>query len=468
MGLLDIKESDIHAKVHNVEHHMSHMSSSFLCSKFRDAAILSIDGFGDFSSTMTAIGSDNKIRKLRSVNYPHSLGIFYTAVTQFLGFKNYGDEYKVMGLSSYGESKYLDQFEDIIYKINDGFFGLNKEYFTHIKQGVAMQWKDGMPEIDSLFTKRWEDLFGFTARLKNDDLEQFHMDFASSAQKHTENILFHILEDLYSKTGIDNICVTGGVAQNSVANGKILDNTSFKNIYIGSASHDAGTSIGSALYVYNHVLGNARNKEVKNSSFGSRFSNSQIIHYLDTIGIDYIKLNDDELFDKVTDKLIDGCVVGWFQGRSEFGPRALGNRSILVDPTRKDAKDLLNNKIKRRENFRPFAPSILENHVSEYFTDDLVAPFMERVCQIKEEKHSKIPAVTHIDGTGRLQSVSKNISPRYYRLINTFFRKSGVPLLLNTSFNENEPIVNTPKEAIDCYLRTNMDMLVMENIILER
>ena len=330
-----------------------------------------------------------------------------------------------------------------------------------------MQWKDGMPKIDSVFTKKWEDLFGFS-HSNNNDLEQIHIDLASSAQAHVENIIFHILEDLYVKTEIDNICISGGVGQNSVANGKILDNTSFKNIYVGSASHDAGTSIGAALYVYHNVLGNIRKKEVQTSAFGSRFSNSQIINYLETRGIDYIKLNDDELFEKVTDKLIDGCVVGWFQGRSEFGPRALGNRSILVDPRREDAKDLLNNKIKMRENFRPFAPSILEDHVSEYFKDDLVTPFMERVCQIREEKHSKIPAVTHVDGTGRLQSVSKNISPRYYRLINTFFRKSGVPLLLNTSFNENEPIVNTPKEAIDCYMRTKMDMLVMENIILER
>ena len=465
--LFDLKESDITAEFHNIEHHRSHIASSFFASKFKKSAILSIDGFGDFTSTMTSIGTDNKIEVLDSVNYPHSIGVFYTAVTQFLGFPNYGDEYKVMGLAPYGESKYLKELSEIVEKTDVGFFKLNKKYFKHFKEGVAMDWEDGKPAIDSLFTNYWEKLF-WKSRNKGDTLEQFHIDLATSVQRFTEDIIFHILTNLHERTGLDNICITGGVAQNSVANGKILANTPFKNMYVPSAGHDAGTSIGSALYLYNHILDMERMPEIKTAYLGRQSTEEEIISCLEHEGVKYEKVDDDTLFLKVSDKLLNGGVIGWFQGRAEFGPRALGNRSILVDPRRKDAKELLNEKIKRRESFRPFAPSILEEYVEEYFVQNDEVPFMEKVYDIKKEKHSKIPAVTHVDGTGRLQSVNKEISPRYHRLISEFQKKSGVPILLNTSFNENEPIVNKPEEALDCFLRTKMDMLVMENIIIER
>ena len=465
--IFKLPESAIKAEVHNIEHHRSHIASSFFASRFDKSAILSIDGFGDFTSTMTAIGKGNKFEVLDEVNYPHSLGVFYSTVTQFLGFPNYGDEYKVMGLAPYGEAKYLKELEQILTLTDDGFFKLNRKYFKHFKEGVAMSWEGGSPTIESLFTPEWEKLFR-KAREKNDELEQFHIDLATSVQKFTEKVIFHMLNHLQKKTGCENICITGGVAQNSVANGKILENTNFKNIYIPSAGHDAGTSIGSALYLYNQILGKERLKEITSAYFGKKSSQEEIVKVLEKESVKYKIYSDEDLYEKVSDKLVDGGVVGWFQGRAEFGPRALGHRSIIVDPRRKDAKDLLNEKIKRRESFRPFAPSILKEAVSDYFVQKDTVPFMEKVFDIKKEKYNEIPAVTHVDGTGRLQSVDNEVSPRYHKLISKFAEKSGVPILLNTSFNENEPIVNKPEEALSCFLRTKMDMLVMENIIIER
>ena len=465
--IFKLPESEIKAELHNIEHHRSHIASSFFASRFDKSAILSIDGFGDFTSTMTAIGKGNKFEVLDEVNYPHSLGVFYSTVTQFLGFPNYGDEYKVMGLAPYGEAKYLKELEQILTLTDDGFFKLNKKYFKHFKEGVAMSWEGGSPIIESLFTSEWEKLFT-KAREKNDELEKFHIDLSTSVQKFTEKVIFHMLNHLQKKTGSENICITGGVAQNSVANGKILESTNFKNIYIPSAGHDAGTSIGSALYLYNQILGKERLEEITSAYFGKKSSQEEIVKVLEKERIKYKIYSDEDLYEKVSEKLVDGGVVGWFQGRAEFGSRALGHRSIIVDPRRKDAKDLLNEKIKRRESFRPFAPSILKEAVSDYFVQKDTVPFMEKVFDIKKEKYDVIPAVTHVDGTGRLQSVDNEVSPRYHKLISKFAEKSGVPILLNTSFNENEPIVNKPEEALSCFLRTKMDMLVMENIIVER
>ena len=466
-SIFELPGSSIKAKLYNIEHHRSHIASSFFASRFKESAILSIDGFGDFTSTMTAVGKGNKFKVLNEVNYPHSLGIFYTTVTQFLGFPNYGDEYKVMGLAPYGEPKFLKQLEEILSISDDGFFTLNKRYFKHFKQGVAMDWDGGSPSVDSLFTEAWIGILG-KPRKKGDELEQWHIDLATSVQRFTENVIFHLLNYLHTETGLDNICITGGVAQNSVANGKIIENTPFKNIYVPSAGHDAGTSIGSALYLYNQILGKERLKETRSTYFGKKATHEEIIASLDEKYVNYSILSDKDLFEKVTTKLVNGGVVGWFQGRAEFGPRALGHRSIIVDPRRTDAKDLLNEKIKRRESFRPFAPSILKEAVSDYFVQQDNVPFMEKVFDIKKEKQAEIPAVTHVDGTGRLQSVDAEVSPRYHKLISMFAEKTGVPILLNTSFNENEPIVNKPEEALDCFLRTKMDMLVMENIIIER
>ena len=464
---LNIPNSNITSKIYNIEHHRSHIGSSFFASPFKKSAILSIDGFGDFTSTMTALGNDNTFKVIKELNYPHSLGIFYTTVTQFLGFPNYGDEYKVMGLAPYGKPKYLKELENIVYVDSNGLFKLNKVYFKHFKDGVAMDWDGGNSSIDSLFTTEWENTFG-KCRRNNEEIEQWHKDLACSVQKYTEKIIFHILNDLYNTTNCDNLCITGGVAQNSVANGKILENTPFKRLYVPSAGNDAGTSIGSALYLYNQILGKKRLPEIKTSYFGYQANKEEIINALNSQNLSYRTVDDEELFDIVSEKIISGGVVGWFQGRAEFGPRALGHRSIIVDPRRKDVKDLLNDKIKRRESFRPFAPSILKEYISDYFVQTDYVPFMEKVYDVKKEMQDDIPGVTHVDGTGRLQSVDMSTSPKYYKLISRFFEKTGTPILLNTSFNENEPIVNKPDEAIDCFLRTKMDMLVLDNIIVER
>jgi carbamoyltransferase len=460
-----VAEEQIKAEVKNIEHHRSHLASAFFASPFDEAAILSIDGFGDFTSTMIATGKGKKIEVLDAVIYPHSAGIFYTSLTQYLGFPHYGDEYKVMGLAPYGEPKYVDLLKKVLIFKENGLFELDTKYFTHADVGVTMSWENGDPHIESIFSKELENLLG-PARKQGEELTQKHKDIATSVQRITEELIFHILNHLQKKTGLENICIAGGVAQNSVANGKILEKTTFKNVYIPSAGHDAGTALGSALWLYNHILEKDRLPVIYNAYTGAKSSNEEIEACLKLQQVEYTKYNDDELLNVVSDALVNGKVIGWFQGRAEFGPRALGHRSIIVDPRRTDAKELLNSKIKRRESFRPFAPSILEEYVSEYFEKTDKVPFMEKVYPIKKEKHAEIPAVTHVDGTGRLQTVEKG--DRYYDLIERFRQKTGTPILLNTSFNENEPIVNTPKEALDCYLRTEMDMLVMENCVISR
>jgi carbamoyltransferase len=468
-ALLDktVDKATIKSKIHQIEHHRSHLASAFFASHFEEAALLSIDGSGDFSTTMIGIGRGNQIEVLDSVDFPHSVGLFYTAFTQLLGFPHYGDEYKVMGLAPYGEPKYVDKLKDVLLFEKDGLFKLDLKYFRSAKSGIVSYGDDHIPVVAPLYTELLIEKFG-AVRKKEEPLSQYHKDMAASVQRVTEELIFHILNHLQKRTGLNNICIAGGVAQNSVANGKLTRNTSFKNVYIPSAGHDAGISMGSALYVYNHILKQERAAPVWSAYTGSRFSNEEIEQYLKSRNITYTRYSDEELYDKVSDQLINAGVVGWFNGRAEFGPRALGARSIIADPRRTDAKDLLNAKIKRRESFRPFAPSILKEYVAEYFEVVDEVPFMEKVFPIKKEKHSLIPAVTHADGTGRLQTVDKVVSPRYYALIEAFRKKTGVPILLNTSFNENEPIVNSPHDALECYLRTNMDMLVLENCVITR
>jgi carbamoyltransferase len=416
---------------------------------------------------MTGIGKGNQIEVLESVDFPHSVGLFYTALTQLLGFPHYGDEYKVMGLAPYGEPKYVDKLKEVLLFGDDGLFTLDLKYFRSAKSGIVSYGDDHIPVVAPLYTDLMVEKFG-AVRKKEEPLSQYHKDMAASVQRITEELIFHILNHLQKRTGLNNVCIAGGVAQNSVANGKLTRNTGFKNVYIPSAGHDAGISMGSALYVYNHILKQERAAPIWSAYTGSRSTNEEIEQYLQSRNIAYKRLSDAELYDKVTDQLINAGVVGWFNGRAEFGPRALGARSILADPRRSDAKDLLNAKIKRRESFRPFAPSILKEFVGEYFEVVDEVPFMEKVFPIKKEKHALIPAVTHADGTGRLQTVDKVVTPRYYALIEAFRKKTGVPILLNTSFNENEPIVNSPHDALECYLRTNMDMLVLENCVITR
>jgi carbamoyltransferase len=460
--------SSMKAKFVNVEHHRSHLASAFFVSPFEESAVLSIDGFGDFSSVMTSYGKGNQLKVLDKVNYPHSLGVFYTAFTQYLGFPHYGDEYKVMGLAPYGKALYKEQVRQVIELTSDGLFKLNLNYFNHTRNGVNMTWTDGIPFVDTMYSNQFVKSFG-PARGKEEELSQYHKDLAASVQAVTEEVIFHMAEHLRLKTKSENLCLAGGVGQNSVANGKIILNTGFKNLYIPPAAHDAGTSIGSALYYYHQTEKNKRTLVSKTGYYGYKATKEEIEETLTRNNVAFQYFEDREaLIDIVTDRIIDGQVIGWYQGRAEFGPRALGHRSIIADPRRNDAKEILNLKIKRRESFRPFAPSILIEKVPDYFEQTDEVPFMEKVFIIKPEMRDKIPAVTHVDGTGRLQSVDKLNEPIYHRLIERFNEKTGVPILLNTSFNENEPIVNTPQEALDCYLRTKMDVLVMDNFYIAR
>jgi carbamoyltransferase len=458
--------STLKEKIKNIEHHRSHLASAFFASPFEEAAVLSIDGSGDFTTTMIAIGRGTKLEVLDSVDFPVSIGLFYTAFTQYLGFPHYGDEYKVMGLAPYGEPKHVDKVKEIIKFLPNGLFTWDDRYFVQPTK-AGFKYENNIPSVGNLYSEYFEEQFG-PARQKGEELSQYHKDLAHSVQRVTEELIFYILRELKKRTGMKNVCIAGGVAQNSVANGKVADATGFEGVYIPSAGHDAGISMGSALFYYHHELGMPRNPAIYSAYTGIRFSNEEIEKILQEKGIAYRRLEDDELYEVVANKLIEPGVVGWYNGRAEFGPRALGARSILADPRNPKAKDLLNLKIKRRESFRPFAPSILKEYTSEYFTRYDEVPFMEKVFPIRKEKHAVIPAVTHADGTGRLQTVDSTVSPRYYALIDRFREKTGVPILLNTSFNENEPIVNTPQEALDCFLRTQMDMLVLENCVVER
>jgi carbamoyltransferase len=454
-------------QIKNIEHHRAHMASAFFASPFDEAAILSIDGAGDFTTTMIGVGRGNKMEVLDSVDFPVSCGTFYTAFTQFLGFPHYGDEYKVMGLAPYGTPRFVEKVRQVLRFTPDGLFTWDDKFFKSAREVVVTYGDDHVPVVGNLFSDHFASFFG-KPRSSGDPLTQEHKDLAASVQVVTEELLVHILSSLQRRTGLKKLCVAGGVAQNSVANGKFIGRTGFEELYIPSAGHDAGLSMGSALYAYHELLDQPRAKPIWSAYTGSHFSNEEIENVLRESDVKYTRLDDEALFKKIVDKLVEPGVVGWFSGRAEFGPRALGGRSILADPRNNNAKDLLNLKIKRRESFRPFAPSILKEYTGEYFEKVEDVPFMEKVFPIRPGKRASIPAVTHVDGTGRLQTVMKEVSPRYHALIETFRQRTGVPILLNTSFNENEPIVNTPKEALDCFLRTQMDMLVLENCVVER
>jgi carbamoyltransferase len=461
--------------VHNVEHHRAHLASAFYCSPFPEAACLTVDGFGDFLSSMSALGRGTKLEPLDDVMFPHSLGILYTAVTQFLGFPKYGDEYKVMGLASYGRPSFLGQMRKIVRLHDDGRFETDLDYFRHATDGVTMAWESGEPMLGPVWSQKFVEEFG-PARASDAPLTEREHDLASSLQALYEEVFFHRLRWLQRRTGLKALCLAGGCAMNSVANGKIFGETPFTDVFIQSAAGDAGTALGAAQYVWHQELGRPRAFEMTHSYWGPEFSSEAIARALHAAMIDFradlatqrcgdleIALATDEasLVTETAAALAAGEIVGWFQGRTEWGPRALGNRSILADPRRAEMKDVLNARIKRREPFRPFAPSILEERVGDYFEQSYPDPFMIKVYPVRAEKRAQIPAVTHVDGTGRLQTVSKAQNPRYWALLSAFEAQTGVPVLLNTSFNENEPIVNTPTEAIQCFLRTRMDRLVL-------
>jgi len=462
---LHVPEGNLTMEFHNVEHHVAHMASAFLVSPFESAAILSIDGFGDFCSTMLGSGSGTQVRKVDSVLFPHSLGLFYTSMTQYLGFPKYGDEGKVMGLASYGEPRHLDRMLEIVSPSENGSFELNLDYFTHHIHGVEMSWDEGSPHIGRVYSDRMTQAFG-PPRQPTEEITQRHRDLAASLQKCLEVHLFRILNSLHERTGETDLCLAGGVAYNSVAAGQIRKQTPFHNIFVQPASGDSGTALGVAFYIWNTILGNSREHVMTDAFLGPEYSEAQLELALRSFGVSYRKCEDIE--ERAADLLAAGKIVGWFQGRMEFGPRALGNRSILADPRQPEIKEVLNRRIKHRESFRPYAPSILEEHLEEYFEDSFSSPFMLMVFRVRPEKRSVIPATEHVDHTGRVQSVSKEQNPRFWNLIEAFRRRTGIPLVLNTSFNENEPIVCTPQDALNCFATTKMDALALGNFLITR
>jgi len=464
---LGVSRARLRADFHNIEHHRAHLASCFFVSPFDRAALLSIDGFGDFISTMWGTGDGNSIDVLGRVEYPHSAGIVYTATTQFLGFPHYGDEGKVMGLAPYGTPRYLEEFRDIIRTEEDGQFRLNLDYFRHHTEGVEMSWDEGSPVIGRIFSSEYANLFGPT-REQGSPLTDRDRDIAASLQARLEEVAVHILNHLHEETGLTDLGLAGGVAYNSVMNGKILLNTKFKRVYVQPAAGDSGTAVGVCYQIYNDVLNRPRGFVMDGPYTGPEFSDEEIRFELERAGVQYGQFDDAQLMKRAATDIAAGAVVGWFQGRMEFGPRALGNRSIVVDPRRADMKDILNDRIKKREPFRPFAPSILEERVGDYFEQTHPAPTMLMVYQIKAERRPRIPAVTHVDGSGRLQTVTRELNPRYYELIYEFDKLTGVPVVLNTSFNENEPIVCTPRHAIECFLKTRMDVLYLGNYAVRR
>ena len=459
---------------HNIEHHLAHLSSAFHVSPFEEAVVVSVDGFGDFASAAWGVGRGTDIDIAGRVHFPHSLGIFYEALTHYLGFPYYGDEYKVMGLAPYGQPTHLEEMRRIVHLIPNGTFQLNLSYFRHHTEEMPYQWENAAPQAGDLFCPALEELLG-PRRRPQDPLEDRHRDIARSVQAMYEKAFFHLIGPLQQRYGLSDIALAGGCAMNSVANGKIRRMTPFRRVYVQSAAGDAGGAIGAAFVVW-HRLDGARSFVMEHAFWGPEFSQSDITRLLaehrDEIagsGCTVEEIPDeDELCRRAARAIAEGAVLGWFQGRMEWGPRALGNRSILCDPRRADMKAILNAKIKRRESFRPFAPSVLAEAVGEWFEEDDAVPFMMQVFQIREDKRARIPAVTHVDGSGRLQTVCRHANLRYYRLIECFRDLTGVPMVLNTSFNENEPVVCRPDEALDCFLRTKMDVLCLGTTVISR
>lgn len=467
-------QARFNATIEHIEHHLAHLASAYYASPFSAATAVSIDGFGDFASAAWGKGDGIKLELDGRVLFPHSLGIFYQAMTQYLGFPHYGDEYKLMGLAAYGRPSLVKDVNRLLTLNQDGTFALELEYFRHHIENIAYEWNSGSPSTSALYSDRLEELLG-PRRASDEPLSERHRNLAYATQAVFELAVFHLLNTLNRKYAMNSVVLAGGCAYNSVANGKIRDRTPFQRCYLQSAAGDAGGAIGAAYVVW-HRNGGARSGRMTHAYWGPSFADRDFADLLAaskdelTTQKCMVRHYDDEtaMVEAVARAIASGHVVGWFQGRMEWGPRALGNRSILGDPRRKDMKDILNLKIKRRESFRPFAPSILRNAVPDWFERDDDVPFMLQVFPIQSERRKKIPAVTHVDGTGRLQTVGRDENPRYYALIEAFARMTGVPMILNTSFNENEPVVCRPEEALACFLRTKMDMLVLGNYVVAR
>ncbi len=479
------------AQVHHVEHHRAHLASAALVSPFERCVAVSVDGFGDFASAAWGFADGTSVAVDGSIFFPHSLGAFYTMVTQYLGFPHYGDEYKVMGLAPYGQPHHMDAMRKLVRTLPDGRYQLGLELFHHHRKQMDFEWRDCTPVLGDLVTPELEELLG-PRRQKDEPLTQRHKDIARSAQARYEEAFFALLESLHARYrgrggGAEAIAIAGGCGYNSVANGKVRRKTPFSRVYVQSAAGDAGGALGAAVAVWHALYSGAAPDGSRRSSGAPRFEMTHAYWgpgygaaeidaclrehdaAIAAAGCRIERVADEgELCRRTAAAVADGQVVGWFQGRLEWGPRALGNRSIVCDPRRADMKEILNAKIKRRESFRPFAPSVLREAVAEWFEDDDEVPFMMKVFPIREAKRALIPAVTHVDGTGRLQTVREAQNPRYYRLIQAFRDATGVPLVLNTSFNENEPVVCRPEEALDCFLRTKMDLLVLGDVMVTR
>lgn len=438
-----------------VEHHLAHAAGSFFVSPFKEAAILTTDGVGEWATTTLGIGSANKIKILKEIHFPHSLGLLYSTVTGYLGFKVNNDEYKIMGLSPYGQPIYYEHFKKIIDVKEDGSYRQDMRYF-------AYHYKERM------HNRKFVELFG-PERKKEAPLEQRHKDIAASLQKIVEEVYFKMLKHLYELTETENLCISGGIALNGVANGKITKQTPFKNVYVPPAPSDAGSSHGAALAVWHMGLENKQRATLESAFFGPSYDDDYIENFLKNSRIQYQKLSEEELVKKIAKLLSEDNVVAWFHGRMEFGERALGARSILANPCNPKMRDILNLKVKHRESFRPFAPAVPLNDAKKYFEIDMEVPFMSFVYPVKSEFHKCLPATTHVDGTARLQTVSDNQNKLYYELLKEFEKLTGFPIVVNTSFNiRGEPIVMTPEQAYRCFTGTEIDYLAMGRFLVDR
>jgi carbamoyltransferase len=470
----EILPRDIRARYHRIEHHQAHLASAFFVSPFEQAALLSADGLGDFASTMWGVGRGNRMQVDGAIAFPHSLGMYYTAVSQYLGFRKFGDEYKVMGLAAYGEPAYLEEFRRIVRTNGGSGFRLGLDYFRHHRSGPEMTWRDAgrTPELGTMFSDYMAERLG-PARDPAAPVEKAHRDGAASLQARLEEVFFEMLRGLHVRTKQKAVCLAGGVAFNCVANGKIFDETPFEQIFVQPAAGDAGLAVGAAYFVHHQILGASRSFVMDHAYWGPSYTQEQMrsavqASDLRSQGMRICELPEQTLTKEAAKEIAEGKILGWFQGRAEWGPRALGNRSIVADPRRPDMKNILNARIKHREMFRPFAPSILAEATGEYFEKTYPSPFMTQAYSVRTEKRSAIPAPTHVDGTGRLQTVTQDANPRYWHLIREFGNLTGVPVVLNTSFNDNEPIVCRPEEAIECFLRTKMDVLVLGDLLIRK
>jgi len=469
----EVTPEAICAQFHRIEHHRAHMASAFFVSPFQSAAVLSADGLGDFASFLCAAGEGPNMRALGEVTFPHSLGMYYTALTQYLGFWKFGDEYKVMGLAAYGQPEFLDEFRRIVRAHGPFSFRLGLDYFTHQTEGSEMTWRDATstPVIGRIFSPYLEKRLGPT-RQPDEPLTARHHNIAASMQAALEEVLGSCWNGLAKATGQKALCLAGGVAFNCVANGKIFDASPFEGVYVQPAAGDAGLSVGAAFAVNHQVLGRPREFTMDHAYWGPQYSPAEMRKAVDLAvasgDAQVADFDETALVEATARHIAAGKIVGWFQGAAEWGPRALGNRSILADPRRAEMKEILNRRIKHREIFRPFAPSIMEEAVGEFFEKAHPSPYMTFAYPVRAEKRAVIPAPTHVDGTARLQTVSRSANPLYWKLLRAVGDQTGVPVVLNTSFNDNEPIVCRPEEALDCFHRTQMDVLVMGNCILQK